>query len=245
MNAPELIKQYQENQGKLKVLETQSDEFYKAKQGEARQVELVFWEQERIIKQERDKEFGLINEQKRIYEEKAKQERVELSEVIHEVERIMAYLKLENRNLEIDIATIKHYDRNKGKYLEWLDYLYYDDFLKIRLLIVENDKPKNKYNLCALGKCLFHDGFLKIPRGYGLNLTSYNSGCNIEIIINNFDSIDKLKGWLGKNPVTLREKILKGFLTAYQEVKAEYLDAITNYRIEDFQEIIDTKEVSC
>lgn len=242
MTTQDLIKQYQENQEKLKVLEVQSDEFFRVKQEADKQIEHTFWDKEHIIRQERDKEFERFNEGARIYEEKVKQERIELSEIIHKVERIITYLKLKDKDLEIDTATIKHYDRNKGKYLEWLGYLYGDDFLKVRLLIAENDKPKNKYSLCAYGKCFFPDDLLKLPRSYGLNLSDYHSGCDIKIVINDFDSIDKLKGWLSKNPVTLREKILKDFFVAYQEVKAEYLEAIENYRLEDFQEIIN-KEI--
>jgi len=235
MNTQEMIKQYQENQEKLKALGTQSTVFHEAKREESRKVEYIFWDREKIIRQERDAGLEKINEQIRDYEGQAKEERVELSEAIHKVERIIAYLKLGKRDLEIDIYTIKHRDRDEGKYLEWLDYLYSDDFLNIRLLIAENDKPKNKYRLCGYGKCLFHDELLKLPYGCGMNLLDYQSRCNIQVVINDFDSIDKLKSWLSKN----RDKILQEFLVEYQGVKAEYLEVMANYRLKDFQEIAD------
>ena len=160
------------------------------------------------------------------------------------VNRIIAYLKLEEKDLEIDTDKIKHHDGNNDKYLEWLGYLYNDEYLKIRLLIAENDKPKNKYSLLAYGKCLFPDeyydgGFLKLPWGY-LNISDGDiwtaartlCGCNIHIGLVDLDTIEKCKTWLQKN----RGKLLKSFLDNYQVVKAEYIDAITNYRLEDFKE---------
>ena len=138
---------------------------------------------------------------------------------------------------EIDTDKIKHYDRNSDKYLEWLGYFYNDEYLKIRLLIAENDKPKNKYSLLAYGKCFFPD--LKLPYGY-LNISDWDiwtaartvCGCNIHIGLVDLDTIEKCKTWLQKN----RGKLLKSFLDNYQVVKAEYIDAITNYRLEDFSE---------
>lgn len=134
----------------------------------------VYWKIIRDLERKRDAEIQALqadlDAQK--VEHKAKTE--SLYTAVAEVKRILQFLKLKPQNLEINDDDIKTY---RERYKENLGYLFEDSYLKIKLFIVESEKPKNKYALVAYGKCLFKDQFnyslLDLPYSYGI--TSHES----------------------------------------------------------------------
>ncbi len=156
-----------------------------------------------------------------------------LQTVIDHVSRILDFLRLDTTtDLSIADDDIKPYDRYDHRLKESLGYFFYDDYLKVKLFIIENDKPKNKYSFIALGKCLFYEDLLKLPKSYGL--PCYTNGFyGLETVIKDFPSVAEAKNWLNKNKARLNF-----LLGDYDRVKKDYQDTIQNYEVDDFQELL-------
>ena len=238
----ELIKQFKENEKQIKSIDKDRDKFKEQKDKEIYHLKYSVYEKQiNKLGKERDKKIDVIQTTIDNKNKEIKQKIDELYEVIGKVKRIVGFLKINERykeqikegwDLEIKNDSVKYYERDNGKHFEWLDYLFDDDLMKIRLLIAENEKPKNKYSLVALGKTIFSDDkIIKLhDSSYGVHLDT-KERFNIESIIKNSASIEELKAYLSKN----KDKILKELREQYAEVKKEYLEVIKTYSLNDFK----------
>jgi len=163
---------------------------------------------------------------------------------VAQVDRYIEFLKIAQDFTPVEPIkdeSVTRYERGAHKHLEWLGYLYTDDFLKIRLLIAENDKPKNKYSLMVYGRCVFwalSDNIIKMPHNYaGPNL---NDGYSFTIKdeLRCAPSVDDLTAWVIQN----RPKILAEFMDQFKKIKAEYLEVTKKYTLDDFRELIPKEE---
>lgn len=229
-----IAKQAIENLGKVKALYGEIETIEKATRQEVSRLHYdVYQSKIRELEHERDRMIeavgvdsqGQINESKAVIEN--------LQTVIHQVSRLLEFLKLDTtEDLSIADDDVKPYDRYDQRLTESLGYFFNDDYLKVKLFIIENDKPKNKYSLVALGKCLFYEELLKLPKSYGL--PCYIHGfCELETVIKDFPLVAEAKNWLNKNKARL-----SFLLGEYDRVKEEYQDAIQNYKVDDFQELL-------
>lgn len=156
---------------------------------------------------------------------------------IQKVDRIIHFLQLDPKSdLEWEDKTVQcPYNCREKDYFETLGYLFNDEFMKIKLYLFENTKPKNQYRLAAVGKTLFYkESILSLPYCYGVDLNTMNAGFNIVKGLRDLPEINDIKAWLAKN----REKILQKEIKQYKQVKEEYQETIKNYDIKDFEEII-------
>jgi hypothetical protein len=153
----------------------------------------------------------------------------------------MNFLRLYDRDLNINDDEVKPSGRGYGpaKTKENLGFLFDDDYLKIKLYMVENEKPKNKYDLIALGRCRFDEDLLKLPRNsfYSFDIP----WGNLQTVVREFASVADLKTWLG----THRDKILTDEIHEYLDVKADYLAALKEYTIDDFTELLRSRCPKC
>lgn len=154
--------------------------------------------------------------------------------LIQQTKRILEMLSLnENKPLAIgdDEAKLSYYGTESLG--ESLGYLLDDDYLKIKLFIITNRKPKNRYSLIALGRSLFNDALIKYPDIYIDNLNDLHSRFRLRTILQFAPTPDELKAWLAKHPM-----ILKDTLERYNQVKLEYLATKQEYTTDDFKELI-------
>jgi len=240
----ELIKQYKENEQEIKKINNSLDELREKNRKETYNLQYkIYYDRIRALQDERDKKINELNKQLKEKENTKEQEREKLEGVIIKIQRIIKFLKTKKKDIVINENDVKYYDRyntKDKKPLEWLGYLYSDEFLKIKLLIAENDKPKNKYSLIVYGKCIFTDDIIKFPYSYGINLNDNYNGLNLKILIKDTSTIEELKKYLEKN----KDKILKEKIEEYKEIKKEYLNTLEDYKIEDFKELFKV-ECSC
>lgn len=159
-----------------------------------------------------------------------------LVEVNH-VKRIIAMLKTAESitpapHVEDGEITTYH-----GEYLEMLGYLYKDEYLKIRLLITENGKPKNRYSLRAYGYCAFRDNTLLKRQGgvftYGTPSLKERESYQVRLELGSFPSIEDTKKYAENH----KNKAMKRFIADYEALKAEYLEVTAKYRLSDFERI--------
>lgn len=161
-----------------------------------------------------------------------------LSEPVHQVQRILEFLRLDTKqDLNITDEEVKQPERYGKAYRENLGLVLDDPYLKVRLFILQNDKPVNKYMLALIGKCLFDNGLgdrplLKLGDHYSLSLASPYASAP-QCILRESASAKDLQTWweshgLSKVP----------WLKDYLAVKAEYEHILAHYQVKDFHEFL-------
>jgi len=231
-NSQELIKQAKKNEEEIEKIGKERDKLRDKNNQQNSNLKYEIYEPQ-IKKLEKERDDKVRNLDKKFEEEdnKKKKQQEELYKEIERVKRIIRFLMIQEKSKERDIIIKKdeirsshHYNHNEEIPAEWLDYLYNDDFLKLRFAIIQNSKPKNKYSLIVFGKSIFYDDNI-IKWGFG-----YYRGN--ERVLKDSSSIEELKVYLTKN----KDNFLKEILEEYQEVKKEYLEIINNYSLDDFKE---------
>jgi len=233
----ELVKQYKENEAKITEIQTERDNFTKARDQEIYELKYkIYWDKIRALEEERDSEIEKVQKVKEEHEATADGQIDELRKVITKVKRLIYFLKL-HPSKEWKEEKISAY---RDRHLERLGLLYQDEFLDIRLLAAENDRPKNKYTLVAIGRCAFgsqsgweDSSILELPRAYGSPLNDWDAGTNVECVFAPLPTIDDVKQYYAKH----RGELMRSFLNEYQKVKQEYLEVIRTYKLEEFEGI--------
>ncbi len=161
-----------------------------------------------------------------------------LMEPVRKVERILEFFRLDTR-VPIDITDedVKISDRYKERYRENLGLVFDDPFLKVRLFVLENDKPKNKYILVLIGRCLFDTGLgerplLKLPRDYGLSI-SEPWGSAPQHILKEAATVKELHTYWTAHGFS---KV--PWVADYVAVRAEYEHILKTYRVTDFEDFL-------
>jgi hypothetical protein len=151
---------------------------------------------------------------------------------VHHVERILDFLRLDtSQDLNILNTEIKYPDRQLHYYRENLGLIYTDKYLNVRLFVLQNDKPTNKYQLVIIGKCLFHEGLLKLPRDYGITGAPWHS--SPQQILREAPDVRDLRDWWAAHGLSKLQ-----WLTEYQKVKEEYETILQTYKVEDFGDFL-------
>jgi len=228
-----LIEQVQDNSHKIETLRAETEAMRVSTEQEVRRLVYdVYRPKIQQLEGVRDQATHEVQDKYEQVRDRKQKEIEGLQVVINQVKRILDFLMVDTgKDLAIDDDDVKPY-RDRAK--ESLGYLFDDDYLKIKLFIVENDKPKNKFSLIAMGRCLFGEDLLQLSRGYGVPVhTSF--GYNIEVVFRDAPSVEELKTWQELPRAGTLFFELKG---DYEKVKAEYLDVIAKYTSQDFKELM-------
>jgi len=230
---PTLVEQVQDNSHKIETLRAETEALRVSTEDEVRR--LVYDVYRPKIRQLEDERGQATQEIQEKYEQvrDLKQKEIDgLYVVVNQVKCILDFLRVDTgKDLAIDDDDVKPY-RDRAK--ENLGYLFDDAYLKIKLYIVENDKPKNKFSLIAMGRCLFGEHLLKLRREYSTGVHTWH-GYNIEMGIRDMPSVAELQPWLTDSR---RQQLIISLTGDYEKVKAEYLDVIGKYTPEDFKELM-------
>lgn len=240
-SAAELIKQLNVSKDRVKALEAEGDTRREEHEKHVSHLRYeVYRDQIRELESKRDEEIKGLEE---TYESTVKSTTAEMQtamSVVNRVERILDLLRVPKRGLrEIDETTISYYRYYRGeerKYKEALPYLYQGSRLQIRLFIVENKKPKNKYSLCALGDTVFSEELLKLEHSYGCPFSTDQQFRLMSVIRDSAD-VQELKTYADRKRGDLLVR-LKG---RYDELEAEYEEVQKSYTPDDFLALIVSK----
>lgn len=195
----------------------------------------VYRPQITALKAKRDQEIEAVQAETKSKQDEISRQATELMQVHHRVKRILEFLKLDTAQ-SLDLSDVQAY---RDRYLEDLGFIIDDKYLKIKLYIVGNSKPTNKFSLGAGGRCLFSEDMLKL-QSYGLDLT-YRNRLSLEVAFKDGPTIAGLKEYLAKH----RSRLLAVELQKYVEVKAEYEQAVGQYKLDDFAALITDKCPKC
>jgi hypothetical protein len=225
----ELVQKYLDNLNRINALSKNSEELSSKKSKENRRLTwYVYMPKIRALEHERDEKCAASDES---FDQaiNANEDKIEsLREPISEVERILSFLVIKPVEVTLDDSIVL----NKGRHNEPLGPIFTDDFLKIKAFILGNRKPTNKYTLALYGKSIFDKDHLPFPYNYGLPGHTTES-CQISTGIKDFPTVQGAKDYFNKH----KDHLLSETIEEYKKVKAEYLQAISTYKIEDFREL--------
>lgn len=231
--ARELIEQYRKNKVEIARLASwseQEQENYSTRDNEI----LGFYNTKmRKLDDRRDNEIS-SNEKEWAQFREVMDERVQiLSEPLKKVRRIINFLECaaEREDITIDDEKLKP-TRGYQDFFEPLGFLIDDEFLKVKLFIFENRRPKNKYTLAAIGKCAFPESLTEWRKHYGNDFSTYQIGrAEVEETLFVAPTVEAIKERLEKD----RDRYVTRCKQNYDDVKTEYLETSENYSLEDFR----------
>ncbi|MDH5634226.1 MAG: hypothetical protein OEY30_00215 [Candidatus Bathyarchaeota archaeon] len=237
-NARILVEAVMENEKQIGVLHEQRENFTKANAEEIDRIKRKVYEPKiRALQNDRDQKIRALQT-----ERDGKRKEIDgkidgLFTMIGKVERILALLKLKKKDLTIKDEDVRAYGT---KHIESLGYAFNDEFLKIKMFIVENDKPKNMYSLVAIGKCQFDRDMAELRYSYCLPCHA-KGWHNLEALIRDLPTIAELKQYWQKHERSIVERLLG----KYWMVKTEYLEVLKTYNIEDFRDLLKYRCGAC
>ncbi len=232
----EIANQAVENMAKIKIISEEMGAVTKATENELYRLQYDYYRPKiQALEHERDLKLEDARKQGEAAENVKRSEIERLNEVVFTVRRILDFLRLNPpRNLDISDEDIQLYERHDNRYKESLGFYIDDVYLKVKLFILGNEKPVNKYSLVALGKCLFNEDLLKLDRNYGMPFHT-SERYELEKVLKDFPTVEMAKVWIEKNTGKL---LSEESMAKYREVKAAYDKAIQTYKVDDFQEFL-------
>lgn len=244
----DIIKQYIKNHTEIVRLTDKRDMAVRELNTQKQNVKGIHQEQIEKIEEKRNNIINAIEKQKKAIEQEINAKIGSLQEIKEKVYKIMAYLKIDaKKDLTLNDNDFEVHGHG-NEYSEGLGYLFNDNFLKIKLFIVENNKPKNKFSLIAVGETIFATQRiynkeitpLNLFYDYGVFLHYTKSGYPaLKQNIKDLPTIEELKAYLNRN----REEILARCKGNYDVVKQEYLEALKNFSTENFNFMSLVREV--
>jgi len=246
MEAKQLIKEYRINKGKILNLSGNLENFESLKKRQINLNEDKFDKQITKIKSEKDNKLNRLEREIESKKKEIKSEQEKLIDSLENVDRIVNLLKLqetykkEKKDLDINDKDIT----NKGE-IKSLGYLINDDFLKIKVFLVENDEYRKKVNRFCLevyGNSLFSKilGEKFGISNYGLQSSESGKYHHITQHLKDFKTKEEAKKYF----IDKKDRILKGLIDFYKEIKEEYLKVISTYRLSEFNELYDIVKIS-
>jgi len=241
LSSERLISTYKKNQLKILELKKVQDVFHEKTKEKRNEIYDEYCDKINALEKQRDKIYYSLDKQLEKIDHKTEKKISRLYTPINDVKRIIYFLNQKELQLVFDVSKITNYHYD---YLELLEQ-YTNDHLKLALYIAKNGRPKNKYSLIIVGMCQFgkrNNYILKLPCDYGVSLHhSEIQWFDVTKIIKHFDSIQSAKKYHESNKIGI---VLNSFLQEYHTVLQEYKEAINNYSISDFTEIINQGKLS-
>lgn len=236
-----LIQEYRESKATITRLEGEMKGEEESKLKELDRIDDRYFPLKNELYQKQKKEIDAVIEASNKREAELQRKKEEATAILPKIQRIIGLLqytqfsqlhKPENRRY---MDKIKPY-REEVYYERLKPVLYADEYLDINLAIVGIDNPTNKFELIALGICLFNrDGDLKKPYHYGLPSLRDDSGLAVRCVLHKGKTAEELKAYVERN----RKRILSEFLEQYQAFKAEYEEVKSKYKLDAFKPLID------
>ena len=251
----EMVDEYMKNQKKIAMIKAEAEESEKAITNSMKGHDDLYYEKQRTLDAEKHQSYAVLNTKLTAVKAECTEALKPLWDQANQVKHIISLLRIAETIQPIkDIEDSEITPYHKETYFEWLGLLYKDDFMKIRLLIAENRKPRNRYSLIAYGRSVFKDDKLLRPvYTYGTpNLNDHSGGFCIRYEIGCFPSIKEIKTFISKFPdkkdvETPEEqatrisryptKPLRTFIFEFELLKAEYLEVTGKYKLSDFEPI--------
>ncbi|MFZ3168174.1 MAG: hypothetical protein WA130_11215 [Candidatus Methanoperedens sp.] len=216
IDSKELIEQYKINGTEIQRIKGEEECKKEALKEERSKVWEIVHEKRSQLDKEEDKLCQGLDLKEKAIEKDAEWKIAPLESLREAVKRIVQFLEVQE--------TFKPVELKEGMWIpagEWQDWVYQDDYVKIRLLVHENSKPINKYTTSVCVVCVFGEPLLKAPQ----NCTD----------IGYFKTIDEARTCATKK----KDKVLRDVIQAVEVLKAEYTQVTSAYKLSDFEEMFE------
>ena len=236
LDAVAVVEGYLKNQAEIARINTEADAAETGVKAQIKLLDQEIYRRQRELDDEKSRSNKVLNDLLTSVQNTRKHTLEPLYEQANHVQHIITLLRLAETIQpvhEINYDEVKPYHE---KYFEWIEYIYNDEFLKIRLLITRNDKPKNKYSLIAYGRDAFRGTKLLDNKGiysYGIHLNDSFGDHSVRVELDSFPEIADAKAYAKK----YANKKLKRFITDFEALKKEYQQVTGIYKLSDFEQI--------
>lgn len=238
-DAGAMITQYNKNKKEIASLENTQETLEKEKREQINEIAMRYNTTIHELDKQKNRENDKLQEDIDSAEKETSQKIEKLSEAKTTLDRVLYFLKIENKKL--DSSSLNEIKNYHDKHLETAQ-TWSDECMELRLLIAENDRPKNKYSIIIAGKSKIgshdrDDSILVLPYSYGTHINAWH--LDILTDVKHFTSINDAKKYLKTYDI---QSILKDFFVRYNAVKTEYDSVISKYTLSDFEQIINKDE---
>ena len=238
-DAGAMITQYNKNKKEITSLEQTQETLEKEKREQINEITMRYNTTIHELDKQKNRENDKLQEDIDSAEKETSQKIEKLSEAKTTLDKVLYFLKIENKKL--DSSSLNEIKNYHDKHLE-TSQTWSDECMELRLLIAENDRPKNKYSIIIAGKSKIgshdrNDSILVLPYSYGVHINAWH--LDILTDVKHFTSISDAKKYLKTHDI---QSILKDFFAQYGIVKSEYESVISKYTLSDFEQIINKDE---
>lgn len=237
------IAEYKQAEQELKKIQEEKDKEDKVYSKEKESVYHKFYALERELEQKKRKENERIESKNERFRAKMSTKEIPHVEMMEAYKRILSFMEIkkDKRNLPFEVykydyprdehgEVIRVQRGNCSCYPEKIKIHYgqketikNDEYAVIKVFIVENDKPKNKFSLVVVGSSIFPGDLFTQKRdfySYGLSCrTDHNT---IQLLIKDKPTKDELLQYLERR----KESILGDYLVEHGQLEKDYEEAI-------------------
>ena len=234
--AEAMIAQARKNQVEIGRIKADHDGLEKEKKEKQREIQERYYATISELKRQEDLMVGSLRKEINDSETKRDKDVGELLEARSKIDRIIKLLRVEQRKL--DTENQEKWSHRRDNHREIVESLT-DDCIDLRLLIFENDRPKNKYTVSIAGMSKFFEshwncgGLLELPRSCGFYIDNFG---DVHGEITHLPTLDAARKYVKTRNI---RKLMKDFFERYDKVHEEYQQVCQKYTLKDFAEILE------
>ena len=229
MNAQEIVKMYGESKETINnIWEGRDKEMEGLKTLNRVKQDEIYKEERRIIDKKYKIEREFEDAETKLDEDVALA-CAPLHKKVSDIGHLIKLLEMSTNLAPIKWGTAKTY---RDRELIMSDIIHSDTYLKMRYVIVRNDKPVNKYHICLVGNCLFDEDLIKLPYTYGVDIDT--TGMNIRTFIKSVKTVTDAEKYIAKNQNKYQE-----IISTVSDLGNELEEVMEKYKLDDFSEIIE------
>jgi hypothetical protein len=228
--AENMIAEYRKNTRQISIIESEQEKIEEEKSNAIRDIKDRYDKTIDDLQRQKYTETSKISEEMSAIKKQNNEKIAELSDARKTLDRTILFLKASNEKQDTDKFEIRPYDRySNEKYLEKIEE-YHDECSTIRMYIVSNDRPKNKYSIIVAGKTILASEKI-LSRRYSYGVGVHDKDANMLTLVRCFATIDEAKKYHSTHPI---RNVLKDFFEEYDSVYKEYAEVCSKYSASDF-----------
>jgi hypothetical protein len=142
---------------------------------------------------------------------------------VHRFQHILKLIRIAKERLPAFTTDfeVEPHDRGTEYELVFLEEIVSTPFLRVRVYITGNDRPKNRYEVVVVGRSVFYseDKLVALPRDYGLNVRTNRA--NVAFMLRVAPTVKELSKWW---EVVRNRK--QEWIKAHEELEAELKEVV-------------------
>lgn len=230
---------YKKAREMIEEIREREEKYVHNAQEELEKIRYKYQELMQNLEHKKRQEEKKIIDKRTQFEEKIKSEINPHYEQITQFKKILTFMRIQKDKRDLHFEVYKYdYPRDehgevmrvqRGNCLDYpekikipynaIEVIKNDKYAIIKIFVVENDKPKNKFSLVVVGKSIFNEDLFTQRR----NFYSYHLSCDTDYVTVRLSIIDRptreeLLQYLEKH----KKNILKDYLAEHDQLERDY-----------------------